>query len=196
MESLYFLLPLFFIVALVIPLNIKIKLCFNAQNEMVYVSIFLWKLKLVLFKIFSKDKSIIVTTKKHKKEIEFSLSIKQIYFVEQLTNNLKSKTQIKKICIYGKVGLVDAYKTAMACSTLITFIEIIFCYIKNKKPTCSMENNISPCFNKDIMLFSLYASFSITLFDLLYSIVISLFSLRSKKYERDARKSKISWRSC
>ena len=192
MESLYFLLPLFFIVILILPLNFRIKLCFNAQKEIVYVSIFLWEIKLILFKIFPKDKSIIVTTKKHKKEIEFSLSIKQIYFVEQLTNNLKSKTQIRKVCVYGRVGYYDAFKTAMTCATIISFIEMVFCYLKNKKPTCAMQNCIYPCFNKDIMLFSLYASLSITLFDLLYSVVISLFSLRSKKYERDARKSKIS----
>ncbi len=192
MESLYFLLPLFFIVVIILPLNFRIKLCLNVQKEIIYVSIFFWKFKIVLFKIFFKDKNIIITTKKKKKEIEFSLSAKQIYFVEQLTNNLKSKTQIRKICVYGRVGYYDAYKTAMTCATVNSFIELLFCYLKNKKPTCSMENNICPCFNKEILLFSLYTSLTITLFDLLYSVVISLFSLRSKKYERDARKSKIS----
>ncbi len=192
MESLYFLLPLFFIVVVILPLNFRLKLCFNAQKGIVYVSIFLWKFKLVLFKIFPKDKNIIITTKKHKKEIEFSLSIKQIYFVEQFTNNLKSKTQIRKICVYGRVGYFDAYKTAITCATINSFIELVFCYLKNKKPTCAFKNNVCPCFNRNIMLFSLYTSLTITLFDLLYSVVISLFSLRSKKYERDARKSKIS----
>ena len=192
MESLYFLLPLFFVLLILMPINFKIKTTLNADKKMIYLSIFLWKFKLVLFKIFLNDKKVILYKKKKKKEIEISLSVKQIYFVEQLSNNLKSKTQIHKISFYGKIGLSDAFNTALYCALAISIIETILCYFKNRKPTCSMQNMIMPSYNKKILLFTLYTSVSITLFDLFYSILISLFSLRSKKYAKHVRKSKIS----
>ena len=192
MESLYFLLPLFFILLLIVPLNFKIKLVFNLFENNVLISFFIWRIKISTLKITLKNNNIIIITKKKKKEVQFSLSIKQIYFVETLIDNLKNKIQAKKINVNSKIGLIDSAQTAMMCGSFISMVKIIFCYIKNKKPTCSMDNLTMPCFNKKIFIICTYLSCSITAFDLLYSVIISLFSLRRKVYEKSRRKSKLS----
>lgn len=184
MESLYFLVLLFFIAIIIIPLSLRIKMALNLYESTAIVSIFLWKIKVVTLKIIVKDKSIFILTKKKKKQLEITLSIKQIYFVEQLTENLKDKLQIRKIAVYSKLGFNDAYKTSMFCGAYISLIKTLFCYIKNKKPTCSLSNYVTPCFNKDAFIVCAYLSSAISLFDLLYTLIISLFSLRRKVYER------------
>ena len=192
MESLYFLLPLFFIILFIVPLNFRIKLVFNLFENNILLSFFIWKIKITTLKIMVKDKNIIIITKKKKKEVQFSLSIKQIYFVETLIDNLKNKVQVRKINVNSKIGIIDSAQTAMLCGSVIAMVKTIFCYIKNKKPTCSMDNLTIPCFNKKIFIICTYLSCSITLFDLLYSVIISLFSIRRKVYEKSRRKSKLS----
>ena len=183
--------PLFFVLILITPINFRLKIVLNVNQKMAYVSIFLWKLRIIFFKLFVRDNSIFVLTKKKKKEIEISLSIKQIYFVEQFLDNLKDKVQPKKIAVYSKIGTNNAHTTAMICGTITALIKMAFSFLKNKKPTCAMDNNITPCFNADIGIFCGYLCFSITLFDLLYSLIISLFSLKRGVYER-SKQSKLS----
>lgn len=192
MESVYFLSLLFFIVILIIPINARIKSALNLYDNAAIISVFIWKFKIITIKLFVRDNSIFILTKKKKKEIEISLSIKQIYFVEQLMENIKDKLQIKKVCIYSKIGLIDAHKTAIMCGTILAVCKTFFCYLKNKKPTCSMETGMQSEFNKKVFILCSYFSSSISLFDLLYSLIISLFSLRRKQYERYNKQSKLS----
>ena len=184
MESLYFLIPLFFIVLMVMPLNIILKTALNVDDNVLLISIFLWKIKLKTIKLTIQENKIFVITTKKKEEIKLTVSDKQIYFVEQLVNNIKDKIQPRKVCVYAKVGVHDAKNTAIVCGTLCSVVKILFCYLKNKKPTCSMYEQIYPCFNQNICIICGYLSLTISLFDILYSLVISLFSLRSKIYER------------
>ena len=192
MESLYFLLALFFIIILFIPLNFRIKGVLNIQSGWLLISIFLWKIKIIFLRLLIKDKTIYITTKKKKKEIQISLSQKQIYFVEQLIENLKNKVQPRKISIYSKIGTFNAAQTALICGSIVAIFKSLFCFVKNKKPTCSMSIHTAPCFNKKVFLICVYSGLTITLFDLIFSLIISLFSLRRMEYERRNKQSKFS----
>ena len=189
MESLYFLIPLFFVIIMVFPLSFRIKFALDSNKKQMIVSAFLWKLKLITIKLCVKNNKIYLITKQRKKEIELKLSIKEIYFVESIGENLKDKTTLRKLEFCGKVGLVDAKDTAVITSSILIILKSFFAYIKNYKPTCSMSANIEPNYNSSVMIICGYASFTITIFDLLFSLIISLFSLRSKAY---GKRSKLS----
>ena len=189
MESLYFLIPLFFVIVFIFPLAIRLKLAADLNHNQVIVSVFLWKIKVITIKLYIRDNKIYLLTKKKKKEIEITLSIKQIYFVEQLGENLKDKVRPKKIVFWGKIGRDDAKNTAVTCGTIIIPVKSIFSYVKNYKPTCSMQANVQPSYEQNVFMLCVYLNFSITLFDLLFSLIISLFSLRSKAYGRQSKLS-------
>lgn len=192
MESLYFLIPLFFVLILIFPLNISLKLCLDIHKKKGYVSIFLWKLRIILIKVVMRDDKLFIITKKKKKEIELSLSFKQIYFIDYIVENLKDKTRVKKLSINSRIGTKDAYSTAMLCGYVVSIFKWFFAYLKNQKPTASMQINVMPAYNRPVFVICMYLNLTTTLFDLIYSLIISLFSLRSKVYERAKRKSEFS----
>lgn len=189
MESLYFLIPLFFVVLMVFPLSLRVKLALDVNKKQAITSIFLWKIKLITLKIYIKDNKLYLLTKRKKKEIEIKLSIKEIYFVESIGENLKDKTTLRKVNFYGKVGLDDAKNTAVATGSILIALKTLFAYLKNYKPTCVMSANISPCYENSVFILCAYVSFTITIFDLLFSLIISLFSLRSKAYGKQSKLS-------
>lgn len=189
MESLYFLIPLFFVIVFVFPLSLRIKVASDLNKKQMIISAFLWKIKLITVKLYVRDNKIYLITKRKKKEIEIKLSIKEIYFVESIGENLKDKTTLRKLAFWGKVGLVDAKDTAVITGTILIILKSLFAYIKNYKPTCSMSANIEPCYENSVMIICAYVSFTITIFDLLFSLIISLFSLRSKAYGKQSKLS-------
>ncbi|MBO5884308.1 MAG: DUF2953 domain-containing protein [Clostridia bacterium] len=109
----------------------------------------------------------------------------EIYFIDTFIENVKEKVQFRKVCVNSKIGTNNPLSTAISCGTISGIANIIFGYIKNKKYSCSFSNNIIPCFNKQIFLNCIYINISTTIFDLIYSFIISLFGLRSKVYERE-----------
>ena len=192
MENLYFLIPLFFVVIFCIPINFRIKIAINFNKKNIIFSLFLWKIKIVTLQAFIRGTKIFIKSKK-KKQINISFKSKSMQFMENFMTNLKSKIQPKKICIYSRIGLGDAKDTATFCGLVITLAKTIFCYVKNQKPTCSTSSFISPDFKREMQIFCLYTCFSITLFDIVYSLIISLFILR-RSYGN--RQSKLSWWTC
>lgn len=188
MENLFFLIPLFFVVIFCIPINFRIKVALDFGKKNVVISLFLWKLKVKTLQAYVKGTKIFIKSKK-KKQISFSFKSKSMQFMENFMTNLKSKIQPKKICIYSRIGVGDAKDTATLCGLVITLTKTIFCYVKNKKPTCSTNSYISPDFKREMQIFCLYSCLSITLFDILYSLVISLFILRRGYGNRQSKLS-------
>ena len=118
MESLYFLIPLFFILLFSFPLLLKLKVCFTKNNDII-LSLYMFKIRLILLKVCFVNGKLFLFVNKNKKEIELSLSTKQIYFVDHLTKNIIQKMQLKKIGIFIRYGSLDAYTTAMGMLTVL-----------------------------------------------------------------------------
>ena len=189
MESLYFLIPLFFIIIFSLPLSIKLKVCLNKNNDII-LSLFLFKIRLILVRVSFINGKLFLFINKNKKEIELFLSQKQIYFVDHLTKNVLQKMQLKKVGVFFRYGNFDAYKTAMICGFINSVENIVFSYLKNYRQTCSFDKKTYYAFNKDVFCFASYISFSISTFDIIYSLIVSLFTLKGVKYGRT--KSKFS----
>ena len=184
MESLYFLVPLFFIFLAIFPINIRLKGCLSLSKKIAYITLFVGKFKIKLFKASLKNNKLYISTKHKQKEIELSLSIKQIYFIDQIIDNLKDKVIIRKVVVNTKAGTNDACSTALVCGTIHSLSKILFSKLKTQKFNCSMQSNIFPCFNKPIFLCATYVSLTTNIFDIIYCILISLFAVRRNSYER------------
>lgn len=177
MENLFFLIPLFFIIILVLPLLVKIKLSIDAKSLTGIMVLYLWNIKIRIIRVYVKDNKIFMYSKK-KKEIKFSFSSKSVMFMQQFISNLKDKIQPRQICVYSKIGTSDAKNTAVINGNMLILLKTLFCYIKNKKPMCSIDYKIYPSFNNDCFLVCVYSSFVISIFDVLFSFICSVFSLR------------------
>lgn len=185
MNNIYLFVLLFFIVVIVFPLGFKVKCNYSFIDNLGTFSFSLLKIKFVLFLFSVKDNGLTIITKKHKKQIEFTVSKEQLLYVKELTNQLKEKIKIKKIIYHSKIGLNTAMQSAIANSLLNNLVAILFSIIKCKKPYSKMKIESSTMYNEKAFDFSINFKFSISIFDLLYCVFMAVVKSRKRgSYER------------
>lgn len=190
MESIYLTIPLFFIVLLVIPILIQIDFETDINNKNLTINLCVFKLKVLRVKLLYKNNKILLYINKKQQDLNLELSAKQVYFIDQFFSNIKDKLQVKLVQINAEIGIKDnAYGTAMYCGTLNSIIKIMFAYLKTKKFTATLTSNIIPKYNYDKFIIKSKISVKISINELLYSVVISLLSVRRRIYERDKKQS-------
>ena len=185
MESLYLAIPLFFIVLVIVYMQIKVNVEVNALAGYVLLVISLFNIKIIKIKLVYNNNKIYYFLNKKEKEINIQLSVGQVYFINQFVANIKDKTMLKYLDVNAKIGTMDAYSTAMQCGTMIALSKTLFAYLKTKKYTATLSTFIEPKFNQNIFLIKIDLCVKITLYDLLYSLIVSLVSLKRRAYERN-----------
>ena len=179
MESIYLTIPLFFIVLLVIPFLIQIDFETDINNKNLTINLCVFKLKVLRVKLLYKNNKILFYINKKQQDLNLELSAKQVYFIDQFFSNIKDKLQVKLVQINAEIGIKDnAYETAMYCGTL-----------NSKNFTATLTSNIIPKYNYDKFIIKSKISAKISINELLYSVVISLLSIRRRIYERDKKQS-------
>lgn len=186
MESLLLTVPLFLLIVIIIPLSLNIKLAINLKTYTGIISIHLFKIRLLLIIFRFKDNNIIIKKKNKEKELEFELSDKQKRFAEQFFTQIKDKINVRVLQSFTRIGTYDALETSLYNSTINAIFATAFGYIKNSKPYAKIDVLSFPAYNRKLFLITLYSNVSITIFDLLYSLVMSVtITKRSEKYENN-----------
>lgn len=184
MESIYLLIPLFLLLVFTIPLIINIRLSFNLKNYTGIVSIYLFKIKIILVIFRLKGHNVIVHKKSKKSESEFELSDKQKRFFEQFIFQIKDKVNIKTLVSFTRIGTQDALVTSIYNGLINSLFAMIFGYVKNLKPYAKIDVVSYPAFNRELFLITLCGKISISFFDILYSFFMaSMIEKRREKYE-------------
>lgn len=185
MQNLWLIIVVFFLIMLIIPFFCKIHFSYDLLNNLGAISLYVFFIKIFAFKYKFKGKDIILISRKNRKEIETTLSKKQVRFFEQLTIQLKQKIVIRKLDVYSRIGVEDAMGSALLSGLFTSLTSIILAYIKNVKRSAIVGIKSEPDYNGKSLIFSIYGSIKITIFDIIYSIIMSLTIIkRSEKYER------------
>lgn len=185
MQSLLLIIVVFFLLVLIVPIFVKFHLSYDIINNLGTLSVYIFFIRIILFKIRVKNKNIVLVTQKDQKEVETEISEKQIRFLNQLTTQLKQKLIVRKLYAYSRIGTGDAGSSAILTGLFNSIVGCVLASIKNVKKSARIGTFSEPSYNEKHLTFSLYGSFMITIFDILYSIVMSLAIVkRSEKYER------------
>lgn len=184
MESLYLTIPLFFILLIITYFQIKISAKIDVLEGYILLTLSLFRIKILKIKLEYKSNKIYLFVNKKEKEINIKLSFKEVYFVNQFMSNLKNKIMIKNLDIQCQIGTLDAYTTAMQSATILAISKTMFAYLKTKRYTTSFSSFVKPYFNQNIFLIKIDLCVKITLYDLLYSLIVSLVSIKRRIYER------------
>ena len=177
----YLLIPAIIVLIMFFPVQFEVRFSLNFHNLSGAVGAFIFKKKIIHSLIWIKGKKIITRSegKTNTQEIEFNG--KEIIFLEMFTNQIKKKTRLKKLAIYYNIGLNDAFLTCYFCGIVNFIISILFARIKNERPTATLENNDIVSYNLSIMQASIVLNFSISLFDVVYSLLCSVILTRKKQ---------------
>lgn len=175
----------FFLALLIMPIFCKVYFTFDVINNIGVISLYVFFIKIIAYKIKRVKNQLVLYTEVKKKEIELEITNKQLRFIKQLTVQLKEKVVFKSVDIYYKIGLNDAYYTAIWSGIFNVIVSSILGYIKNIKKSCKMRVYNFPEYNGINMIASINIKCFITLFDIIYAIFMSFLIIRrSEKYER------------
>ena len=184
MQSLWLIIVVFFLLVLVIPIFAKVHLTYDIINNLGSFSIYIFFVKIFAFRIRIKGKNLMLISYDDEKEIETKMSEKKVRFFKQLNVQIKQKMVIRKINLNARVGVNDAALSAYCCGVFYAIVGIIFGYIKNFKKSARLRMQCEPDYNGTCAVFAFYFSFAITIFDVLYALIVSLIIFkRSEKYE-------------
>lgn len=185
MQSLWLIIVVFFLIVLVLPLFVKIHISYNFLDNLGTISMYLFFIKIFAFKVKFKGKNIVLISYKNQKEIETAVSEGQMKFLKQLIIELRQKIIVRKMNAYSRIGFNDAYLSAVCTGLFNSIASGVFAFIKNAKKSAKFKVVSEPDYNGSAFTISFYFSISITLVDIIYSILMALaLKKRSEKYER------------
>ena len=184
MQSLWLLIPLFVFSILISPLIFQVKISYNVFKNNGTFSIKLWFIRLSLATFKLKNRMIVIRTKKKSKQLELALSGPEIKLLEQFAVQIKDKLKLRKVEFHSKIGLNDAFQSAMLSSSASLIISIIFSRIKYYKNTAQISIVNHTSYNKRSFQTACMTRFSISIFEILYSFIMASIILN----KNDSRK--------
>ena len=188
--NLYLLIPFFLILIFFVPVKLEVRISFNVLEKMGAFGIFVFGLK-VEYQQFWIEKKKIITKKENELEShELNAQSKEVIFFDMLSHEIKDKTKLKEFFVFYNLGVGDAFSSAMVGGTINAILLSIMTAIKNSKPTASMGVYDTISYNKKICQFALKSSLTISLFDVVYSLVRSVILTRKKTNEKQIAEKK------
>lgn len=162
---------------------------FNVLDFSGAFGIFLYKKKVMHEQFWLKGKKIITKSDNEieTKEIDFQSS--EVIFIQTLSQEIKDKTKLKEISIYYNIGFKDAFLSAMFAGFINLAITIFLTNVKNQKPTASLSLNDTVSYNREVCQLAVKLIMSISLFDIVYSLINSI--ILSKKKHAEITKEKV-----
>ena len=174
----YLLIPIAIILVLFLPIKLEGKASFNVLDMTGAVGVFLYgkKVEQERFKV-TKGK-VITLIDEAGEEKEFDKD--KMIFTKMLVGEIKDKTRLQELFVVYNLGLNDSFTTAMVAGYINVIFYTIFSSIKNYKPTASLGVCENIAYNKEVCVFSLTLKISISLFDVVYSLLHSLILTRKQ----------------
>lgn len=185
MQSLWLIILVFFLVILIVPIFLKAYLCYDLINNLGVISLYVFFIKIIAYKVKFDGKKIVLFTSSNEKEIPLEISKGKMRFIEQFGLQLKEKMVLKRVDVYSNIGATQADKSALMFSAFDIILCVVFCLIKNVKGYCKLNHFGNVSWNKQRFIFSMVSRSFITIFDLIYCAFMALIIIkRSEKYER------------
>ncbi len=191
----YFLfIPFGLIVLFMLPIKAKLHFSCNLLERSGAFSIFLFNFKLMHDRFWLKGKKILLQNEKETSTVEIGFDSKEVVFLEVFSQVLRRKTRLKSLYLFYNIGTSDAFSSAMLGGAINLAALIFFTSLKNTRPTASMGVYDTVSYNRDVLEFALKSGATISLFDGVYSFVISLMitnRIVKRKLEDKLRKGEV-----
>ena len=177
------------ILIVIMPIIFRIKLSYNFLKNIGFVTIKIFKFKVIRFSFHLQDTFLVLKFEgKIKKISTLSLNIskEQIVYIDELSKQFKDKLKFKLLSFYSRIGTNDAFSSAMISASLGQVISGFFAFIKNFKQTCTIMVDCYPVYNKQRAHFVFSSVFAISIYDLIYCFVFAL--IRKWRYKKSEKR--------
>ena len=183
MQSPYFLILAFFIILLLFPFPIGIKADYSPYKNLGFLAIKIFKKRIQLFEFEFEKLGIVLHTKKGKKyqPLELDFNKRKLVYFENLFFQFTDKIKIKYMSFVSKIGMEDAFKTAMTIGGLNQIFYSFFGYMKNDKQTATIIIDSVPEWKKRTFEMSICFKFSVSIYEILYCLLFANLKARRVK---------------
>ena len=178
MENLYLLIPFFIIFLFFVPLKTKIRVTYNPLKNLGTFVPYLLGLKLGHSYFSFRGRGLYVVSKKSRKEFVLAYTGTEVIFYNHLNAQIINKSYLRTIEFYANVGAGRAMESAMLSGLVESVVCTLFGMIKNKKSESFMIVECHTSFNENVFQLAFCAEFSISFFDVVYSLLMSVILTR------------------
>lgn len=186
----YLLIPFALILIFFIPVKLEVRISFNVLEKSGAFGVFVFGIKVEYQQFWIENKKIITKKENELESHELNAQSKEVIFFDMLSHEIKDKTRLKELFVFYNLGVGDALSSAMVGGTINVALFSIMAAIKNSKPTASMGVYDTISYNKKVCQFALKTSMSISLFDVVYSLVRSVILTKKKTNEKQVAENK------
>ncbi len=173
-NSLFYLIPAFFILLVAFPIFFEVRLAYNPMFNRGVVALFVFKKK-VLYYIFSFHGGYIeLQNEKETKTQKLQFQSEQFAVMEEFGRQIKDKIKLKKFYVFYNIGVGDAFLSALVCGLINQILTYSFLFLKSKKPTASFCVYDTASYNKEMFEAVAVVQVSISFFDVVYSFIYSV----------------------
>lgn len=178
------------IVFLSIMLVFQINIIFDLYGNFIDITIKLFGIKLATISISLIGLYIQINNKKKLKTLSVVFDKNNEYLAMEIKKNILDKLYFDDIRLFSRLGVVNASSSVLFVSILnnICFFAKNKLKYSNKDLSFSYLNTVD--FLNDNIIFNLNIKVYFTLFDLLFSIILSFY--RRNKYVKKRKKRKVS----
>ena len=185
MQIFWYALIVFFLLLLIVPIFVKGYFYFDVLGNLGAISLFVFFIKIIAYKVKIEKGRLVFFTEKNRKEVPLEISQKQLRFLEQFGVQIKQKLIVRKITIFTRIGTKDAYAAAMLNGLFNAITLGVLSYVKNMKNEVSTNFARNPNYNGNDFTVSAQINGNVTIFDVLYALIMSFIIIkRSEKYGR------------
>ena len=178
---LWCLIPFVIILLLMLPIVLEVRLSYNPLYNKGVMSFYLFGFCVFYTIISIKGNSLSLDNEKKHKQITLKLSGKKFEIVKQFFKLTIDKIKLKKLIVFYNVGVGDAYQNAMVCGSINQIIFQFFAFVKNEKPTASVQLFDNVAYNTESFELALRSQISLTIFDLIYSLAYATIKVNTHK---------------
>lgn len=178
------------IVFLSIMLVFQINIIFDLYGNFIDITIKLFGIKLATISISLIGLYIQINNKKKLKTLSVVFDKNNEYLAMEIKKNILDKLYFDDIRLFSRLGVVNSSSSVLFASILnnICFFAKNKLKYSNKDLSFSYLNTVD--FLNDNIIFNLNIKVYFTLFDLLFSIILSFY--RRNKYVKKRKKRKVS----
>ncbi len=178
--SLLYIIPAVFVLILVFPIFVEVRVSYNPLYNRGVLALFVFKIKVFYFIVSFHGKYIELENEKETKRQELEFSSPQFAVLEEFGRQIKDKTRLKHLFVYYNIGTGDAMSSAMLCGLINQALTQTFLFLKSRKPTASFCVYDTVSYNKVTCEVAGRMAISISFFDVVYSLILSVILTKRK----------------
>ncbi len=177
----YLFIPLVIILLLFFPVRLQGRVSFNVLEKSGALGLFIFGIKVTHQQFWLENKKII--TKKDDSLVSHELNVQSagFIFLESFLKQILNKTKLKEFFVFYNLGIGDAFRSAMLGGYITVALLSFMTAIKNYKPTASLGVYDTISYNQDVLQFASKARMTISLFDVVYSLLRSVILTKKIK---------------